>query len=100
MPDSNRGSEPLTRENVWPPYWWLKEAGIVTDFQAEVDAMVERLRVLPIGYVAHVQGAAMQMLASDQGLTEAQMYEEWARRAAVDLDCHVLVEPLVERLPE
>lgn len=43
--------------------------------------------------LAWVQGAAFQRLAMLAGVTEADLYAEWARRAAEDPDCQVIREP-------
>ncbi len=40
--------------------------------------------------VAYVQGAAFQRLAAAAGKTEADLYAEWAARAANDPDCQVI----------
>jgi hypothetical protein len=40
--------------------------------------------------VAFVQGAAFQRLAAAAGMTEADLYAEWAERAASDPDCQVV----------
>lgn len=42
---------------------------------------------------AYLQGAAMQRLAMHTGVTEADLYADFARRAADDPDCQV-VRPL------
>jgi hypothetical protein len=48
------------------------------------------LASLPIGDVAFVHGVAFQLMAIDQGVTEADLYAEFARRAAADPDCNVV----------
>lgn len=51
------------------------------------------LSTLSPGDVAFVQGAAFQWLARHAGVSEADLYAEWAERAAADPDCRV-VRPL------
>lgn len=46
--------------------------------------------VLSSSDVAWLFGACGQRLASDLGITEADFYAEFAKRAASDLDCQVL----------
>lgn len=48
------------------------------------------LAALPAGDVAYIQGAAFQRLAIHAGVSEADLYAEWARRAANDPDCRVV----------
>ncbi len=48
------------------------------------------LASLPPEDVAYVQGAAFQRLAMHAGVSEADLYAEWARRAADDPDCQVV----------
>lgn len=43
--------------------------------------------------LAFVQGAAFQRLAMLVGMTEADLYVEWAERAVNDPDCQVIREP-------
>lgn len=56
---------------------------------ASMDA-AQWLSSLPIGDVAWLAGCALQLIAINQGITEADLYAEWARRAAVDPDCNVV----------
>lgn len=48
------------------------------------------LASLPIGDVAFVHGAAFQRMAIHEGVTEAELYAEFARRAASDPDANVV----------
>lgn len=48
---------------------------------------------LPAEDLAYLHGCAFQCLAMLQGITELELYQEFARRAAADPDCQV-VRPL------
>lgn len=39
---------------------------------------------------AYIAGCALQRLAMELGITEAELYAEWAKRAAGDPDCNVI----------
>ncbi len=41
--------------------------------------------------VAFVQGCAFGFLARHAGVSEADLYAEWAKRAAADPDCKVVL---------
>ena len=54
------------------------------------DEIIEWLRAADIGDVAYIHGAALQLLAMDQGITEAELYAYFAERAANDPDANVV----------
>jgi hypothetical protein len=56
---------------------------------ASVDA-AEWLASLPAADVAWIQGCAFQLMAIHEGVTEADLYAEFARRAAADPDANVV----------
>lgn len=45
---------------------------------------------LPPGDIAYIQGAAFQRLAIILGVSEADLYADWAERAVNDPDCQVV----------
>lgn len=45
---------------------------------------------LSAGDNAYIAGCALQRIAMELGITEAQLYAEWAERAANDPDCNVI----------
>lgn len=54
------------------------------------EEIVAWLRDAEIGDVAYIEGAAFQLMAMAQGVTEADLYAEFARRAADDPDANVV----------
>jgi len=48
------------------------------------------IATLPPEDAAYIQGAAFQRLAIAAGVTEADLYADFARRAAADPDCQVI----------
>lgn len=49
------------------------------------------LATLSAADVAYVQGCAFGWLARHAGMSEADLYAEWAERAAADPDCQVVI---------
>jgi hypothetical protein len=54
------------------------------------DEIVAWLRQAPTGDVAFVLGAAVQLIAMEQGVTEAELYAEFAKRASGEPDANVI----------
>ena len=60
------------------------------------DELIAWLRKAEISDVAFAAGAAFQVMAMDQGITEAELYAEFARRAANDPDANVVREKFLD----
>jgi len=56
------------------------------------DEIVKWLREADVQDVAYVLGAAVQIIAMEQGMTEAELYHDFAERAAADPDANVVRE--------
>lgn len=60
------------------------------------DELIAWLREAEIGDVAFVAGAAFQLMAMDQGMTEADLYAEFAKRAGAEPDANILRERFLD----
>jgi hypothetical protein len=67
----------------------------VTDLSPEfcdelAELVLAWLATADVLHVAWVHGAAFQLMASAAGVTEAELYADFARRAAADPDCQIV----------
>lgn len=60
------------------------------------EEIIAWLRSAEINDVAFIHGAAFQILAMHQGITERELYEEFGRRAAADPDANVVREQFLD----